>query len=124
MILYILYILCTYFQKTNRLLKSARKIIDESKTPSRSASSKSSTHDSNTTKGSKDSSGPGICSQHSYQTYTPRKTPRELFDMTDATLASEINGESMNLEGGQGASEENDADKTELELLEDIFYVR
>lgn len=103
------------------MLQSARKIIDEAKTPSTSrttASSKSSA----SSRGSK-KSPVTVCTQHSYQAYTPRKTPQELFDMTDATLASEMNSDSMMNPGG-GAGEPGDADRTELELLEDIFYVR
>ena len=43
--------------------------------------------------------------------------------MTDASLASVINSDSINLGDVQSGKEESDADKTELELLEDIFYV-
>lgn len=49
---------------------------------------------------------------------TPRKTPQELFDLSDATLATDINSDSVQLE------KDDDAEKTELELLEDVFYVR
>ena len=104
-------------------MQSARKVIDEAKAPSRSSSSKSSTQSLGKAEGGKTSSARSVCSQHSYQVYTPRKTPRELFDMTDASLASVINSDSINLREAQSGREESDADKTELELLEDIFYV-
>lgn len=54
---------------------------------------------------------------------TPRKTPQELFDISEATLASDINNDTIQMDVNE-ENYENDADKTELEILGDIFYVR
>lgn len=58
---------------------------------------------------------------HSYSVHTPRKASQDLFDAGDNSLASDINSRSVT---AAEAVEEDDMDRTESELLEDIFYVR
>ncbi|XP_067938132.1 uncharacterized protein [Watersipora subatra] len=88
--------------KTNRLLESARKVIRDAKSPRVDSpiSQASQSHSSR-------------CS-HSYSIHTPRKASQQLFD-SDRSLASEINSTAV---------EAGEADRTELEMLEDIFYVK
>lgn len=56
-------------------------------------------------------------SNSSVQMHTPRKSVHQLFDAEDTSLASDINSYSAAL------PDDKEADRTELEMLEDIFYV-
>jgi len=107
-------------QRTTKLLQSARKIIDEAKSPHRYSVIDQSLREEITPQ-----RGETVTPRSTHLTpprATPRKTPRELFD-SDATLASELNDESFMGERKE-RSVRDDADSTELQVLGDIFYVR
>ena len=98
----------TSLQKTSRLLQSARKIIDEARSPAPC------------NKSTQVQPQPSTVCLHSCSLHDDpvRKTPRELFDSADVSLATEINTELADKEVS------DEADRTEMEILEDVFYIR